>query len=142
MGSVPEQDTFPELPLPIRHEAAPSTIDKGTRSEGAVLAALLQLGYNVLLPFGVARYDLVIETTAGFKRVQCKTAHFFEASITFSTISKGKRYNGDVDYFGVHEPASGHVYMVPIEAVGRRRSVYLRVNGKPGGRDAKQFQIA
>jgi len=141
LGYVPEPEVPLGLPPPLRG-SAPSTIDKGTWSEGAVLVALLRLGYNVLIPFGVARYDLVIETAAGFKRVQCKTGQKVGGVLVVSTISKGKRYVGDVDYFGVHDIASGCVYMVPFEAVGNRRVMHLRLDGKPGGRDAKLFQIA
>lgn len=142
-GAALEQDIPVELPAALRGGVTPTTLEKGARSEGAILAALLRLGYNVLLPFGVARYDLVIETTAGFKRVQCKTGRVIGDSIVISTVSKGKSYDGDADYFGIHEPVSGNVYLLPFNVVGNRRALYLRINGnKPHGRSAKRYQIA
>lgn len=80
---------------------------KGAYSEAAVTAALLRAGFNVLIPHLVSRYDIVIEGKDGFYRVQCKTAQLAGDSLKFSTKSKGRRYEGEIDYFGVYEPTSG-----------------------------------
>jgi hypothetical protein len=114
---------------------------KGACAEGAVTAALLRVGYNVLTPYTVTRYDLVMEGADGFYRVQCKTARLEGDALTFSTKSKGRRYEGEVDYFGVYEPTSGHVYMIPIEVVGSRQSVSLRLDGHQGERRAERFRL-
>lgn len=42
-------------------------VDIGHRTEAAILARLVERGYNVLVPFGVnQRYDLVIESDGRF----------------------------------------------------------------------------
>ena len=47
----------------------------GDTSEAQVIAALLKMGKNVLLPFGDnQRYDVVIEEKGKFIRIQVKTA--------------------------------------------------------------------
>ena len=47
----------------------------GEVSEAAILAEFLKAGFPVLLPFGDnQRYDMVIEVSGRFLRVQCKTA--------------------------------------------------------------------
>lgn len=140
-GALSSPITPRDLPLPVRGRGI-STVQIGARSEGAVLAALLKIGYNVLIPFGVARYDLVIETAEGFQRVQCKTAQANAgASICFNTRSKGKCYDGDIDYFGVIDPSTGNVYMIPFEVAQSRRSqMFLRLDGGRGV-DARQFLL-
>jgi hypothetical protein len=75
-------------------------------------------------------------------RIQAGAVQDRKCAIAFNTISRGKRYSGDVDYFGVHEPISGSVYMIPFEVVGSRRVVHLRVNGKAGGRNATHYLVA
>ena len=98
---------------------------KGERSEGAVLAALLKKGYVVLLPFGDnQRYDLVVDSPAGFQRIQCKTGKITGGAIAFSTCSvesKGKHerkdYCGQADLFGVFVPDLDKVYLVPVDEV-------------------------
>jgi hypothetical protein len=110
---------------------------QGTRTEGVVLAALLRRGYDVLIPFGVARYDLVIEGTDGFKRVQCKTARVRGDVMTFKVCSTPpggtvRNYVGQIDYIGVYLPDLDEVYMIPVEAVGDCRteaSFRLRPSG-------------
>lgn len=128
------------LPAPLG-AGERSSLVKGACAEGAVTAALLRVGYNVLNPYAVARYDLVIEGADGFYRVQCKTARLEGDALVFSTKSKGRRYEGEVDYFGVYEPTSGDVYMVPIEIVGSRQSVALRLGGRQGERHAERFRL-
>jgi hypothetical protein len=45
--------------------------DRGTRSEGAVLAAMLKLGIMVLVPYGgTSSYDIVVEEDGRIIRVQ------------------------------------------------------------------------
>lgn len=96
--------------------------DKGTRTEGAVLSVLLHAGYTVLIPFGVARYDLVIEVNEEFKRVQCKTARLRKSgtALEFNASSRppggrARNYAGEIDYFAAYWPAEGRVYLIPIE---------------------------
>jgi hypothetical protein len=144
-----------ELPLANGYSVAMlTTNEKGARTEGAVLSVLLHAGYNVLLPFGVARYDLVIETAGSFKRVQCKTARLGRTgnSLEFNVSStppggKAAPYDGQVDYFGVYLVERGQVYLVPVEAlVGLRREVTMRLGPAKNGqsrntRDALPYLV-
>jgi hypothetical protein len=51
--------------------------DVGDRTTLAVMMALCDLGYAILVPFGEnTRYDLVIEDREGFARVQCRPADY------------------------------------------------------------------
>ena len=48
--------------------------DIGDRSTLAIILALRDAGYGVLMPFGEnTRYDLVIDRCGSLSRVQCKT---------------------------------------------------------------------
>lgn len=118
--------SMPALPARVRQ----STNSTGTRTEGVVLAALLRAGYNVLLPFGVARYDLLIEDANGrFHRVQCKTGRLVAngSSVEFNVRSSGpgtkpKPYVEDAEYFGVYLADLDEVYLVPIGDVAHLTS--------------------
>jgi hypothetical protein len=49
-------------------------VDIGLRSETTILAALVELGYDVLVPWGFnRRYDYVIDLGREVIRAQCKT---------------------------------------------------------------------
>jgi hypothetical protein len=85
----------------------------GTRTEGIILAALLERGFEVAIPFGNrAKYDFVIDDGKRLQRVQCKTAHAGSSrdSIRFNThslsaVRNGRRrkcsYRGMIDSFAV-----------------------------------------
>lgn len=103
------------------------TFEKGDRTEAVVLAALAKAGYTVLIPFGVARYDLAIDDRTGerIKTVQCKTGRIREDCVVWSasSVDRGTQvrsdYRGQVDYFGVWAPGTSEVYLVPVAEVGR-----------------------
>ncbi|HLL77971.1 MAG TPA: group I intron-associated PD-(D/E)XK endonuclease [Ktedonobacteraceae bacterium] len=118
------QKLEPVRPKPNNHKAV------GEQSEAIIIAKLVELGYNVLLPFGDnQRYDLIIEDAAlNFHRIQCKTGWVESkgAYIEFKTASsyyhtrqgrtehERKGYRGQVDYFAVYSPDTGKVYLVPM----------------------------
>jgi hypothetical protein len=128
--------------------------DRGGLTEAVVLSALAKAGYLVLLPFGVARYDLAIDARdgSGIKTVQCKTAKVQGGSITWWAASfnhaTGARssYTGEVDYFdGVWCPGFDDAYLVPVDVVasreGRQRLLPTGNNQKSGVRWAEDFKI-
>jgi PD-(D/E)XK endonuclease len=106
----------------------------GERSQAHIIARLLEVGYNVLTPYGDnTRYDLVIEDADELLwRVQCKTGWVENdgAYIEFATASSyyhtkagrtehGRRdYRGQIDYFAVYCPDMRKVYLVPVDHVG------------------------
>ena len=97
----------------------------GTRTEGKVLAVLLQMGKKVLLPFGGGiRYDLAYDEDGQLVRVQCKTAVLRDGCLVFNSCSLGRKgemhhYDDDADFFGVYSPDLDSVYLVPVKGIGR-----------------------
>ena len=104
----------------------------GERSQVHIMCRLLDLGYEVLTPYGDnARYDLVIEDADGnFFRIQCKTGRSNGEYITFApaslhyhtragrTTHGSKSYHGQIDYFAVYCPETRGVYLIPVEHTG------------------------
>lgn len=119
----------------------PNTKAVGERSEGVVLAELLKLGHVVLLPFGNnQRYDLVVENSGQFVRVQVKTAWWdngcacFKPNNVNAFTGQRKTYVGAADVFMVYSPHTGKVYCIPVNACGTSE-IRLRVdpaNGNAG----------
>ena len=106
----------------------------GQQTEAAIITKLLEVGYNVLIPYlgENLRYDLVIEDADGkFWRVQCKTGRIddnqeyieFNAASSYYHHRKGgttwgkRTYHGQVEYFAVYCPDTRGVYFLPIEQV-------------------------
>jgi hypothetical protein len=99
--------------------------DIGDRSTLAIILALKEAGYQVLLPFGEnTRYDLAIEANGSLQRVQCKTGRLSRGAVLFRTSSSyyhhptpsppAKHYRGQVDFFGVYCRETSGVYLIPI----------------------------
>jgi hypothetical protein len=116
----------------------------GDRSTMAILTALLEAGYAVLLPFGEnTRYDLVIDDGSTLGRVQCKTGRLREGGVRFSACSTyahhpnpkiiRRDYQGDIDYFAVYCPETGGVYLIPVEDVRVKKQGTLRVESARNG---------
>ncbi|MBA3475398.1 MAG: hypothetical protein H0T10_01425 [Actinobacteria bacterium] len=110
----------------------------GDRTALAVMLALHDAGYAILVPFGEnTRYDLVIDDGGTLARVQCKTGRLRDGAIRFNACSSyahhpnpktsRRHYLGQIDYFGVHCPQTGGVYLVPIQDAAARTQCSLRV---------------
>jgi hypothetical protein len=124
--------------MPIMDGRHPVAV--GDQTTAMVLAKLLQVYPNVLIPFGEnQRYDLLIDEDDKFTRVQCKTGRLRAGVVRFSTCSftyhhpnnRGSKeyshtYYGQADLFGVYCADTGAVYLVPVEDVGVREGT-LRV---------------
>ena len=87
-----------------------NTARKGEITETIVLAKLVELGYECLLPFGHdSRYDIAIDD-GKLIRVQCKTARYleergclqFNTCITYARVGGKphikKNYRGQIEY--------------------------------------------
>jgi hypothetical protein len=114
-----------------------------------VLSALVRAGYTVLVPFGVARYDLAVDARdgSGIRTVQCKTARLDHGCLVFRTHSLDRRsgtrhgYRGEVDLFGVWSSSLPEsVYLVPVNDVPETMG-YLRVK-PPASKQAKGIRWA
>lgn len=121
----------------------PDTNVVSARTEGRVLAALVGTGATVALPFGVARYDLVLDTPDGLKRVQCKTGRLEAGAVRFKARSVhrtssgrygGRSYQGDADLFGVYCHGTDKVYLVPVGDC--TNEVALRVDPAKNGQQS------
>ena len=131
----------------------------GERSEAIILARLIEVGYNILTPFGDnQRYDLLIEDVdEKFWRVQCKTGRsngeyieFAPASLYYHTRAGrtthgSKDYHGQIDYFAVYCPETRGVYLIPVDHAGVSQ-MNLRLTPtankqKKGVRWAKDYEI-
>jgi hypothetical protein len=128
------------------------TLTKGNAAESAVLNALVQRGFDVLMPFGEGPpYDLVVHLAWGeFLRVQCKNARRDRGCVVFNSRTtdhgRGRQsYLGVADIFGVYDPETSAVYLVPILEVagfeGRLRVEPTRNNQRLRIRHAAKFEI-
>lgn len=131
-----------------------NTSKTGLIGQTAVLNRLVQLGYEVLLPwsqdlgYDLAYYAETEERHFGFfthkesqlVRVQCKVAWLSSdrASLKFntSTVSMGgagvwkkkkSGYRGRADWFGVYSPDNGKVYIVSVWEAPEASNMILRL---------------
>lgn len=114
----------------------PKTI--GERSEAVILAKLLLCGEVVLQPFGDnQRYDLVIDRSGEFIRIQCKTGRLKDGVISFWSCSNSGGYSkrdylGEIEAFAVYCPENSQVYLVPVMDAASRNT-RLRVENPRNG---------
>lgn len=99
----------------------------GNRSEGVVLCAYLDAGFNVSIPFGAgASYDLVVDSARCLLKIQVKTAWISGGCIIYKSqrrqpgagLTRRAYRSGEVDYFVVYCPAIDSLYAVPAENHG------------------------
>jgi hypothetical protein len=101
-----------------------SATDKGLLAEQMIIGELLKCGYSVCTPLSwSSRFDLLIESSGSFFKVQCKSGRVedkstlvFSVATTDSENTK-KGYRFDVDFFAVYSPELDNVYLVPIDEV-------------------------
>jgi hypothetical protein len=131
--------------------------DVGDRRTLAVMIALRGLGFAISVPFGEnTRYDLVIDDGERLARVQCKTGRLRLGAVRWPACSSyahhsnpgspQRDYLNQIEYFGIHCPDNGGVYLVPIEDAQVRRQGALRVEAARNGqrkhiRDAAMYEI-
>jgi hypothetical protein len=130
---------------------------KGDRSVLAIMLALNEAGYDLLVPFGEnTRYDLVIDDGSRLSRVQCKTGRLRSGAVTFNVCSTyahhpnprvvRRDYQGQIDYFAVFCPDNRRAYLIPIAELPLRKQARMRVdpprnNQRLGIRFAADFEI-
>jgi hypothetical protein len=88
---------MPAFPPPPR---PPSNypVDVGQRSEAAILAAFIERGFEVLMPWGTNhRCDVVLDLGDRFLRVQCKTGRLRNGAPTSNGQSRHVRWAADHD---------------------------------------------
>ena len=128
------------------------TSQQGLVSHTAILNWLVQLGFEVLLPwadhlgYDMAYYLVEEHRNFGFfvhrearlVRIQCKTGRITKdgSCIEFNTVSvttntKGSNhrkrgYMGKAEYFAVYLPENGKVYMIAVDEAPKSGSMTLR----------------
>jgi len=128
------------------------TSQQGLISHTAVLNRLVQLGFEVMLPWADhLGYDLAyfvveehhsfgffVHQEAHLVRIQVKTGRiakdgtcfeFNTVSVTTNTkgsIHRKRGYVGKAEYFGVYVPDNGKVYMVAVNEAPQSGSMTLR----------------
>ena len=130
------------------------TSQQGLISHTAVLNRLVQLGYEVLLPwadhlgYDMAYYVVEEHKNFGFflhneahlVRVQVKTGRLTKegACFEFNTVSvtanrRGvnlkKTYVGKAEFFAVYLPDNGKVYMISVDHAPKSTDMTLRFKG-------------
>ena len=128
-------------------------------TESIILAKLVQLGYECLIPWGHDhRYDIGIDDDGKLVRIQCKTARYievrecieFNTAITYARVGGKphirKGYQGEIDYFGVYSPNTEKVYLVPVDDVPIGSKGLLRLhatknNQQKGVKWAQDYEI-
>ena len=114
------------------------TKEKGDVSEARALFEFQRLGIPVSLPWGDnLRYDMVIEVDNSLYKVQIKTANeivngsircYTRSSKNHTTNKKYDIYDGDTDYFVFYNQEMDKLAIVPIEEIGKKKSIALRIN--------------
>ena len=112
--------------------------DIGDRSTLAIMAALRERGYLILVPFGEnSRYDIVIDDGRRLARVQCKTGRLRNGAVRFSARSVSahhrrpstvRDYLGQIDFWGVYCPETSGVHLIPIDEAPLRAAGSPRVD--------------
>ncbi len=126
------------------------TSQQGLISHTAILNRLVQLGYEVLLPWADhLGYDLAyyvveehhsfgffVHREARLVRVQVKTGRITKnkTCVEFNTVSvsAGKRgntkkgYIGKAEYFAVYVPETGRIYMISVHEAPQSTDMTLR----------------
>jgi len=129
-----------------------TTALKGNTTEAAVLKALAERDFAVLVPFGEGHpYDLVVHLAGtSFVRVQCKTGRVKKGCVVFNSNSTDHgrgagNYLGLADLFGVYCPARDAVYLVPVRdvptSIPHLRIEATRNNQESGIRYAADYEV-
>jgi hypothetical protein len=121
-------------------------VDVGQRSETAILAAFVDHGFQVWLPWGTnQRYDMILEVRDRFLRVQCKTGRLRHGAVEFKAHSVRvntkanftRDYFGEIEYFAVYCAATSNVYIVPCDAATPKSVVALRIDPPRNGQSKR-----
>lgn len=109
----------------------------GDLAEAMVVAALLDRGYIVSIPFGENhRYDLIADDGERLLRIQVKSGRLRNGVINYACSSShyhrrsgstaSRPYFGQIEFLAVYCPGTGKVYLVPESELVATRA-HLRV---------------
>ena len=101
----------------------------GKESEYFAAYQLTKLGFDVVIPTGNPRYDLIVEKEAKRYFIQVKSGIMREGSLKINLRgnSDTKGYTSrDIDLFVIHERTSNDLLFLPIEEIEGQVSVCFR----------------
>lgn len=120
---------------------------KGELSEARALYEFQKYNIPVCLPWGDnQRYDMIAEFNNKFNRIQVKTSNeeengsikcYCRSSQNHTTNKKCDTYQNEVDYFVFYNQVYDKIAIVPIEEIGDKKVISLRIietkNGQKKG---------
>lgn len=124
-----------------REDFTGTTQHKGLLAESKVKTRFIELGYTVLEPQLDKRYDMAVEESGNFNRIQVKSTRYKNGSIrtrlTWGSVNTNgtKRYKygeDDIEYFALWNKQTDEVYILPQE-FGEKSCVTLRVEEAKNG---------
>ena len=117
--------------------------DKGDFSEAKALCEFQKYHIPVCLPWGDnQRYDMIAEFDGKFNRIQVKTANeeengaikgYCRSSKNHTTNKNCDKYIDEVDYFVFYNQTYDKIALVPIEEIGDKSVIALRVEPTKNG---------
>ena len=97
-----------------------NTSRKGEITESMILARLVQLGYECLIPWGHDhRYDIAIDDDGKLVRIQCKTPRYVEEWESLNSPETVKVYLVSVD----EVPIGSKAFNAPVTSIGNRKRI-------------------
>ena len=123
---------------------------KGQYSEAKALLEFQKYDIPVAIPWGDnERYDLIAEFNGKFNRIQVKTCNeeqngsiicYCRSSKNHTTNKVKSLYIGEVDYFVFVNQTHDLIAIVPIEDIGEKTQIALRlIPPRNGVKTAKYF---
>jgi hypothetical protein len=119
----------PMTPAPIDQDPKPSIVHLDRAGPLLAAAWFMLTGLAVSWPLEPSRYDLLVDTPAGIRRVQVKTTTVHVGhtwKVYLSTCRRRRRtYNPDEvdDFFIIDGDLSN--YLIPVAAVGGLQAIHL-----------------
>lgn len=119
---------------------------KGQLSEARALYEFQKRNIPVCIPWGDnERYDMIAEFNGKFNRIQVKTSNeeqngaiccYCRSSTNHTTNKNLTTYIGDVDYFVFVNQTYDLIAIVPIEEIGDKKQIRLRIQPAANGQTA------
>lgn len=116
---------------------------KGELSEAKALYEFQKYGIPVSLPWGDnQRYDMIAEFNGKLNRIQVKTSNeeeggaikcYCRSSKNHTTNKTCDKYIGEVDYFVFYNQKYDIIALVPIEEIGEKSIINLRMTPPKNG---------
>ncbi len=123
------------------------TKTKGEIAETFVLANLIKKGFTVSIPYGEnSRYDFIIETRQGFKRIQVKyiAKHKGRSYFTFPlrSVRANKKQNKikhytkkEIDFMIGYCTENNSCYIIPLKELRVKHELHIWIDKEPKGKN-------